>query len=181
VASVLNFKATLLLDAGYAAEALQLTETLHAQLAQYSDARLIANVLDKLAMAQLACGQVAAARATLGEALDSPMVKNDFEYQLRFKITEAVAYLMAGDLDQAVELLKVPMPNAPARTLLERDLVRAVAALLHGEVTEAQAQAGAVAEQARAAGTLIIAQRAERVSHCAEPPPLPEIPQLVWM
>jgi ATP/maltotriose-dependent transcriptional regulator MalT len=181
VASVLNFKATLLLDEGKAEEALQLIEKLAEQTLQYSDARLIANVLDKLTMAQLACGRIDAARATLSQVLESPLVKNDVEYQLRFKVTEAVAHLMDGEIDRAVELLSVPMPNAPARTLLERDLLRAVLRLVRGDVADAHALARTLAKQARAAGVLIVARRADRLLNYNEPPPLAAAPQLVWM
>jgi tetratricopeptide (TPR) repeat protein/transcriptional regulator with XRE-family HTH domain len=181
IASILNFKATLLLDEGKAEEALQLIEKLAEQTLKYSDARLIANVLDKLTMAQLACGRIDAARATLSQVLESPLVKNDVEYQLRFKVTEAVAHLMDGEIDRAVELLSVPMPNAPARTLLERDLMRTVLLLVRGDVADAHTQARALVEQARAAGVLIVARRAERLLTITAPLPLKEIARLVWM
>lgn len=181
VASAENLRATLLLDEGKSEEALQLIEVMAERTLKYSDARLIANVLDKLAMAQLACGQVEAAQTTLRQAYDSPLVKNDFEYQLRFNITLAVACLMQGEFERAAELISPPMPNAPARTLLERDLVRAVLVLARSEVAAAHAQARAVAEQAHAAGTLIVARRAERLLTITAPPPLKDIAGLVWM
>ncbi len=181
VASAENFKATLLLDEGKSAEALQLIEALAEQTLKYSDARLSANVLDKLAMAQLACGQIDAAYATLQQALDSPLVKNDIDYQRRFHVTLAVAHLMAGEFERAVELIDQPVPNLPARTLLERDLMRAVLLLLRGDVADAHTLARALAEQARAAGVLIVARRAERVLQYTSPPLLTEFPRLVWM
>ena len=180
VASAENFKATLLLDEGRSEEALQLIEALAEQTLKYSDARLIANMLDKLAMAQLACGRIDAAQTTLCQALESPLVKNDVEYQLRFNITVAVAHTLAGEFEQAAELINQPMPNLPARTLLERDLMRAVLLLVRGTVTDAHTLARTLAEQARAAGVLIVARRADRVWQLAAPPPLKEVPKLVW-
>jgi tetratricopeptide (TPR) repeat protein len=181
VASAENLRATLLLDEGRVEEALQLTEALAERTLKYSDARLIANVLDKLAMTQLACGQTAAARATLRQALESPLVKNDIEYQLRFNITVAVAHMMVGEFEEAAALINPPMPNAPTRTILERELVRAVLALACGDVAEAQALACTLAEQSRDAGVLILARRADRLRHfTALPPLLVELPKLVW-
>jgi len=181
VASAENFKATLLLDEGRSEEALQLIEALAEQTLKYSDARLIANVLDKLAMAQLACGQIDAAQTTLRQALDSPLVKNDIEYQLRFNITVAAAHMMMGEFEKAAALINPPMPNAPTRTILERELVRAVLTLAGGDVAAAQALACTLAEQSRDAGVLILARRAERVLHYTSPPPLTEFSRLVWM
>jgi hypothetical protein len=88
---------------------------------------------------------------------------------------------MVGEFDRAVELLNVPMPNAPARTLLERDLVRAVLLLARDKVSKAHALARTLAEQARAAGVLIVARRAERLLTITAPLRLKEIARLVWM
>jgi tetratricopeptide (TPR) repeat protein len=180
VASAENLRTTLLLDEGKSAEALQMIEALAERRLKYSDARLIANVLDKLAMAQLACGQIEAAYATLQQALASPLVKNDIDYQRRFHFTLAVAHLTAGEFERAAEFISQPMPNAPARTILERELVCAVLMLARGEVAEAHVLACTLTEQARAAGVLILARRADRLLQLAAPPSLKEVPKLVW-
>jgi tetratricopeptide (TPR) repeat protein len=175
-----NLRVTLLLDEGRAEEALQLAEALTERMLKYSDARLIANGLDKLAMAQLACGQIAEARATLQRALDSPLVKRDIEYQLRFNISLAVARLMEGEFDQAADLIDLPLSNIPAHILLERELVRAVLTLARNDVDEARALARPLAEHAGTAGVLILARRAERLLHFSAAPPQMELPKLVW-
>jgi len=180
LASAENLRATLLLDEGRSEEARQLTETLVERTLKYSDARLIANVLDKLAMAQLACGQINAARSSLRQALDSPIVQNDLEYRLRFNITVAMADMMEGEFDRAAERLGAPLPNAPARTLLERDLARAVLALARGEVDAAHTLAREIAVEARSAGALVIARRADRLGSYSAPPPSTELPRLAW-
>jgi tetratricopeptide (TPR) repeat protein/transcriptional regulator with XRE-family HTH domain len=181
VANAENLRATLLLDEGKSEEALRLIETMAERTQKYSDARLIANVLDKLAMAQLACGQVTEAQATLCQAFESPQVKNDIEYQLRFNVTLAVARLMQGEFDSAAELISPSVPNAPARTLFERDLVRAMLALARGDVAAAHAQARTLADQARGAGMLIVARRADRLLQQSSPPSATELPRLIWM
>jgi ATP/maltotriose-dependent transcriptional regulator MalT/DNA-binding XRE family transcriptional regulator len=181
VANAENLRATLLLDGGQAEEARQLVERLIEQTAKYSDARLSANLLDKLAMTQLACGQVAAAQATLRQALELPLVKNDVEYLLRFNLTVTVVHLMAGEFEQAAKLISPPGSNASTRIILERELVRAMLMLARGAVAEAHHVALTLAGQARAAGVFITAERAERLLHFSAPPPLTDLPRLMWM
>jgi hypothetical protein len=97
--------------------------------------------------------------------------------------TFALALLVTDGPDRAQQALnEAPLGDVGVWTELNRELVNGALALARGDTAATTAIARSITERAEAAGYRVYSQRAARLAAAVNnPPPLAELPRLLWV
>ena len=177
-----NQRATVLIALGQIDEAHELIARVVRETDSWLAGRMRAYLREKLAITQMLKGQIAQAQATLNDALELPAAKSEKSVRMRLQTSLALALLADGKANQVAPLLEKPSVDVPLWMEMDRQLVSALHQIAEGHLDEARALASQVAEQCQSAGLLFNAQHAENVLRAVDnPPPLKELPKLMWV
>lgn len=177
-----NQRVTVLIALGRVDESHALIARVVRDSESWLEGRMRCYLRDKLAVTQMLKGQLSEAQTTLRAALALPPAQQEIAVRLRLQTTLALALIADGKADHAAPLLAKPSGDVPLWMELDRQLALAALALAQRDPARVNKIATQVAERARAAGLLYNAERAERLLHAAnQPPPLIELPQMIWM
>ncbi|HZD70277.1 MAG TPA: tetratricopeptide repeat protein, partial [Actinomycetes bacterium] len=177
-----NSKAMSLLSIGRVAEARALSERILVETADSGEQWARSHFLDTIAMVELVTGNPGRARAALWEALALPGL-DDPRIRALISTHLALAELVGGSVERAEALLcqEVPGEHGP-EVALDRQFVLAALALAHGDRDSARHAAHAMADQVASSGFALYAPVAAHLEAAAsEPPPLAELPRLLWV
>jgi tetratricopeptide (TPR) repeat protein/transcriptional regulator with XRE-family HTH domain len=177
-----NSKAMALLAVGRAEEARELAERILVETADSGEQWARSHFLDTLAMVELVAGDAGRARAALCEALALPALTDP---QIRALIAThlALAELVEGSVEPAADLLRREAAGEHGpEVALDRQFLAAAVAIARGDVAAAREAARAMATLASRSGFALYAPVAARLeAAAADPPPLADLPRLLWV
>jgi tetratricopeptide (TPR) repeat protein/transcriptional regulator with XRE-family HTH domain len=177
-----NSRAVVLLSLGRVAEARALCERILAETVDIGEQWIRGHLLSTLAAIDLVSGDVGHALSELRQALALPGFTDP---RIRALVTThlALAELVGGAIGPADELLRggVPDEHGP-EVALDRHFLAGAVALARGDSAGARAAARAMANQVASSGFTLYSPIAARLeTAAADPPPLAELPRLLWV
>jgi tetratricopeptide (TPR) repeat protein/transcriptional regulator with XRE-family HTH domain len=177
-----NSRAVALLSLGRVTEARALSERTLVETADIGEQWARGHFLSTLATIELVAGDPGKARATFHEALALPGL-TDPRLRALISVHLALAELVAGAVAPAETLLRETVADELGPELaLDRQFLAAAVALARGDAAAARRAALAMAEQAASCGFALYIPIAARLEAAARrPPPLADLPRLLWV
>jgi tetratricopeptide (TPR) repeat protein len=172
-----------LLEFGRVDEAQALGERLIAEFSGHEACWHTLYTMHLLSIAQLVAGDAGAALTAVKRAWSLPAWTIDPSVRGELESTFALALLVTDGPDRAQQALnEAPLGDVGVWTELNRELVNGALALARGDTAATTAIARSITERAEAAGYRVYSQRAARLAAAVNnPPPLAELPRLLWV